>query len=485
MRQTSWPCRPGVANFISGLLTGTEVFMTDPVSSGANRFFQKILDSAHAGLTNEASPAQRFNFETAVPVHSVPMALSDDFAAPSGLDITDGPIAKDAKSGFFQNGSTPMTDTQDRGERGPLSGGFSGSRSGADAVGSAIESSWDTHVGSIEHMEVGHASGLELPSSTDCIESGVSKPPESNQVMFFGSKVERYVDVKDRGKQAMLSQDHEKHGMGPNGLDNESVGLPPPSSNPVDTEQPNAATVKASDTAEIETASAAQKGQTTSASDPGDRSSQKQRLTAIDTEGIQISSGHHVSAPKPGFKGANRFDRPPSSLFDPAPSQQGSPARIPGPKDLAAGRAAAAENTKSPIKARWVAKTGDDGLEPHRTSSSGAEIQHSDNAAPPQISEADTLVKRAHIRRPSKKMPLIVRAETDSRPKPLSPADSQPLSWFKPQTTPQPKMPPGDPQVQIGHIDVIVQTPQTIPKSDPKISSGLSDFASRYYLKGL
>jgi hypothetical protein len=324
-----------------------------------------------------------------------------------------------------------------------------------------------------------------LPSSTDCIESGVSKTSGSNQESFFGSKVERYFDIKDRGQQAALSQDHGKRGIGPNGLDNDRNGPPPPSSNPVDTEQPNAATVKASDTAEIETASAAQKGKTTSASEPGDRSSQKRRSTTIDTEGIKISSGHHASAPKPGFKRANRFDRPPSSLSDPAPSQQGSPARIPGPADLAQGRAAAAENTESPIKAPSTAKTGDDGQEPHRKSSSGAQIQHSDNAARPQISEADTHVKRAPIRRQSKKKPLIVRAETDGRPKPLSPADSQPLSWFKPQTSPQPKMPPGDPQVQIGHIDVIVQTPQTIPKSDPKRSSDLSGFASRYYLKGL
>jgi hypothetical protein len=551
--------------------------MADHASNGASRFFQKIYDSAHAGLMDEAPHAQRFSFEAAVPVHSLPMILGDDLPAPAGLEDAVGPIAKDAKSDYFQTTSAPMTNAERRGEEGPLSGGFSGlnkksvdfgessfSRSGADAVGSASESSYDTHVGSMKHTEVGHASGHELSSSIDRIKSGVSKPPESNPVLFLGSRVERSVDVKDRRQQAALSHDHGKRGIGPGGLDNDRAGLPPPPTSPLDTTQPTAAIVKAGDAAEIETASATPKGQTASLSEPvnrspekrrptaidtgamkssddhqasaltaghkganrfnrpppsfsdpapsqqgrstqiprpagnaqagpaaaedtekGNRSSEKRRPTAIDTGAMKISDDHQAGAAPPGHKGANRFNRPPSGLSDPAPSQPGSSTQIPQPACNAQGGPAAAETAESPIKTPSVTEAGADSRKLQRTDSPGTEIRPIEKTIQPQFPEADTVVNVAHTRRRSQKTPLFVHAKTDGPPMPTSPAGTQPLDRLKPQTSQQPKLSPGDPQVQIGHIDVILQTPQSVPKPGPETSSGQSGFASRYYLKGL
>ena len=468
--------------------------MPEPASTGANRFFLKIYTSANAGLTDGRAPAGRMPFWASPTGQLIPEVASDAPFPFDGLINADGPVAREGDRDYYSRSTSPMANTSSRGEEGPLSGGRFGlnekgidfgessiSRSDAEAVGSVSKSSCDPHVGSIEHTEVGHTSGHNVSSSTDRIESGVLKKPESHQVLFSGNKVERYVDEKDRRQQAALSQDHGERGLGRQGLDNDRAGLPPPFFHP--TGGPATARNGVSSQSGRSPVAGTQRPEKLPIDGPGP--SPQRRSGDGDTGGNDPYESPLESNTSPMPHGAATSPRPTVLQVAPAPFPKTTPGKNPLPSHDASAGPVMPPAVASPVQTGPDLHVSIQPQEPRPKVPSGSHSMRDDKPVRPQYEAPEPLSNRPADPDTLRDTPLPAPPQAERSWTP-PPDHRQRPDRVRPDVPPKQPAPADDPQVRIGHIDVILQTPQQgDAHKAAAASAGASGFASRYYLKGL
>ncbi len=436
--------------------------MADSSNARPGGYFHRIVASSNSGarsdrVENRSSGLPVIGlFESLVPPWLPATEMTSDWRQ------TNAPSSPAPDEGVRPQDVDVTNPSLGWGEEGPLSGGRPGlhasavyfgepafPRSDPKAVGSASESSCDTHVEGIGHTEVVHASGPTAPSSTDCIESGVSKRPESHQVLLNGSKVERYVDAKDRRQPAALSRDRDPSGPGRSGLGNDRAGLPPPSSleNPL-VEAPSVTLPEAVRALAPQVSGGAQ-----ASSPPKQRAAER-----------QSAPGETVAAPHrhPGV--ASALSRSPSGDRDPSVGDR--VAVDAGPNQTPSG--AGPDSLVKPIRPNASAQTPPSSYAPERV-----------HAAPPALAAA---VPNAPRPEPPPTIPLVGPVLKAEPLRPL-PRDDRPR-WGRADARQAPE-PASEPQVRIGCIDVIIESPPAPPQAAPPSSHGTFGMASRYYLKGL
>lgn len=485
-------------------------------------FFQRIIESANSGRVQDAEAAGSGGVFSHMgdPLQGLgDPFLAVDPMADGRTELTtwgfDDPRPSGDVSARFQESWC--------GEEGPLSGVAPGlnetvdhfgvsanSRSDPKAVGSASESSRDTHVEGIEHTEVGHASGHLMSSSTGRIESGVSKPPESHQVLFKGSKVVRYADAKGWRQQAVPSHGHGDRGLGQSGQDDDRAGLPPPSlfqHDPADAGPEKDVTPMAPENngadrrtmdfmapADHQDADAAGNDpfppgpdespieDATRFSDPTADFKKNQMDTPADQKEAVISKVRHPDQDirDPGASTDKKHASKQSAPSDLVFVRQLQHTRIAQRYEQGAG----SEKTSPPLPAAPV-KRSEVGLKKTLTEPAR------DHGLPPGSSVDNT--GETGLRPPTAHQKEYVPGNRDrliSNPDMPAPEFHSPLltgplqNPFRGQTQKAPVQDHGA-TVEIGQIDVIIETPRTPPQNREAGSGVTSNMTSRYYLKGL